>query len=320
MKKEIVIIMGYNASGKSTLVEDFVKKGYKRLNRDISGGTVDDLAKNADVVLTHGSVVLDNTYPDVKSRASIIAVGKKHKIPVRCLWLKTSFEDAQLNACLRMVRKTGKLLQPEDFRTINDPNLFPPVALFHYRKIFQTPTLKEGFDQIEDVPFIRKWGPDYINKAIILDYDGTLRTNTGKQKYPCSPSEISILPGRTGLLKAFNKDAGYMLLGASNQSGIARGDVTAQAVEDCFAHTNKLLDLNIEVQYCSHRIPPVSCFCRKPHPGMGAYFIEKYKLNPSKCIMVGDMTTDETFAERCGFNYMDAEQFFALKEVPLKWR
>ena len=312
--------MGYNAAGKSTLVEDFVKKGYKRLNRDVSGGTVDDLAKNADIVLAHGPVVLDNTYPDVKSRASIIAVGKKHNIPVRCLWLKTSFEDAQLNACLRMVRKTGKLLQPEDFKTINDPNLFPPVALFHYRKIFQTPTLKEGFDQIEDVPFIRQWGPEYVNRALILDYDGTLRLSTGAQKYPSAPSEIQMLPNRNGLLKAFAKDAGYMLLGASNQSGIARGSVTAKAVEECFEHTNKMLGMNIEYQYCPHRIPPVSCYCRKPHPGIGALFIEKYKLNPSKCIMVGDMTTDETFAERCGFNYMDAEQFFALKEVPLKWR
>jgi len=306
---EIVIIMGYNAAGKSTYVEDFVKQGYKRLNRDISGGTIDDLAKNADIVLTHGSVVLDNTYPNIDSRKSIIAVGKKHNVPVRCLWLTTSFEDAQLNACLRMVRKTGKLLQPEDFKTINDPNLFPPVALFHYRKIFQEPTKKEGFDSIEKIPFVRKWGKEYTNKAIILDYDGTLRLSTGEQQYPSATSEIRILPGRKEVLKKWKYD-GYLLLGASNQSGIARGSVTDKAVKECFEHTNKMLEMQIEYQYCPHRIPPVSCYCRKPHPGIGALFIEKYKLNPSLCTMVGDMKTDETFAERCGFNYVDVNEFF----------
>ena len=50
--------------------------------------------------------------------------------------------------------------------------------------------------------------------------------------------------------------------------------------------------------------------CFKPMPGMGAEFIEKYKLNPSECIMVGDMTSDKTFAKRCGFQFMDAEEFF----------
>jgi histidinol phosphatase-like enzyme len=57
-------------------------------------------------------------------------------------------------------------------------------------------------------------------------------------------------------------------------------------------------------------VPPITCYCRKPAPGMGAYFIEKYKLNPAKCIMVGDMGSDKTFAARCGFQYADASEFF----------
>ena len=39
-------------------------------------------------------------------------------------------------------------------------------------------------------------------------------------------------------------------------------------------------------------------------------FIEKYKLLPSKCIMVGDMGGDKSFAARCGFQYVDANDFF----------
>lgn len=303
--------MGYNAAGKSTYVEQFTLRNYHRLNRDIDGGSVDDLAVKSDHLIKGGvnTIVLDNTYPTVKSRASIIKVAKAHNIPIRCLWLTTSFEDAQLNACLRMVKKTGKLLQPEDFKTLNDPNLFPPVALFHYRKEFEKPTIKEGFSSVEEIPFNRVWGPEYKNKAIIVDYDGTLRLSTGKQKFPIELSDIQMLPNRSETLKEWQKK-GYLILGASNQSGIARGTPEAKIVA-CFEETNRRLGITIEYLYCKHRIPPVSCYCRKPHTGIGAFFIEKYKLNPAECIMVGDMTTDETFAARCGFQYQHADKFFA---------
>lgn len=308
MNKEILLVLGFPAAGKSTLVKKYTDQGYTRFNRDLIGGSLD----NATVlVATHFSlknnpVVLDNTYPSVKSRASIIKLGKDLKIPVRCIHLTTSFEDAQLNACLRMVQKTGQLLQ--DFKAVHDPNLFPPAALYHYRKEFQEPTKAEGFTSIEKVPFVRKFDSRYANKALILDYDGTLRLSTGKQKYPQDPSEIQILPNRREVLYKYAKD-GYLLLGASNQSGIARG-TPLEMVEKCFAQTNLLLGVNILVKYCPHRIPPVVCYCRKPSPGIGAFFIETYKLDPSKCIMVGDMTSDKTFAERCGFNYQPAEEFF----------
>jgi phosphoglycolate phosphatase-like HAD superfamily hydrolase len=45
-------------------------------------------------------------------------------------------------------------------------------------------------------------------------------------------------------------------------------------------------------------------------PGFGALLIVKYNLNPADCIMVGDYKTDETFAKRCGFQYVDQAEFF----------
>jgi D-glycero-D-manno-heptose 1,7-bisphosphate phosphatase len=310
MNKVIVIVMGYNAAGKSTLVTEFTTLHYHRLNRDLEGGSLDDLAVKAAQLIKGGvtTLVLDNTYGTVKSRESIVKVAKDNNIPIRCIWLSTSMEDAQLNACLRMVRKTGKLLQPSDFKGNKDPNLFPPAALFHYRKEFQKPTTKEGFAAVEEVPFKRVWPKEYVNKALILDYDGTLRESVGEQKYPIELADIKMLPNRTGLLKEYQKK-GYRLLGASNQSGVARG-VPESKIVACFEETNKRLGVDIEYSYCPHRIPPVSCYCRKPHAGMGAFFIEKYKLNPADCIMVGDMTTDETFAGRCGFKYVDVNEFF----------
>jgi len=45
-------------------------------------------------------------------------------------------------------------------------------------------------------------------------------------------------------------------------------------------------------------------------PGLVVEFILKHKLNRKECIFVGDMTTDETFAKRAGFQYVDHAEFF----------
>lgn len=303
--------MGYNASGKSGTAAQYERMGFHRLNRDIEGGSIDELAEKVAKLLGNGinKIVLDNTYPSVASRASVISAAKSQKATINCIHLTTSLEESQMNACLRMIRTYGKLLSPEEIKAANNPNTFPPAALFHYRKQFQAPSTNEGFDTIINVPFVRTWGPEYKYKALIVDYDGTLRESTGPQKYPSKPDEIQMLPGRTEVLKNFQED-GYLLLGASNQSGIARGSVTREAVVGVFEETNNRLGLKIDYNFCPHPSNPVMCYCRKPSPGMAAIFIEKYKLLPSKCIMVGDMTSDKTFANRSGFEFVHVNDFF----------
>lgn len=301
--------MGYPASGKSTIVNQFF--GYTRLNRDSVGGSMDELTRLAEkTLLDTDQLVLDNLYPSVASRAPIIALAKRHKIPIRCHMMGTTLEDAQLNACIRMLRKHNFIPNPEDFKMFKDPNTFPPAVIYKYRKEFQQPTTKEGFEQVIVVPFVRAWGPEYKNKAIICDYDGTLRLCNDGAKFPTKPSQIKILPNRLEVLHRYLTQ-GYKIFGASNQSGVAKGDFTLSEAHACFLATNKMLgDIVDDFQFCPHRVPPITCYCRKPAPGMGAYFIEKYKLLPSKCIMVGDMGSDKTFAARCGFQYVDANEFF----------
>lgn len=322
MNKEIVLIMGYLAAGKSTLVNEYVSKGYHRINRDSTGGSLDNqsLLVNQAFNSGHNKIVLDNTYLTIESRESIIKLAKKLNSSIKCVWLNTSFEDAQFNACLRMVQKTGKILTPEELKNSKDPNLFSPIALYAARKKFegedkklkykgkQYPTLTEGFDSIEKVEFKRVWSQEYKNKALILDFDDTLRISTGPNKWPESPKHVKILNNRTNTLKQYY-EKGYILLGASNQSAIAKGFPEKDCIE-CFEETIKQLQIKIEYLYCPHKVPPVSCYCRKPSPGMGVYWIEKYKLNPKECIMVGDSTSDKTFSVRCGFQYQHPDQFF----------
>lgn len=214
-----------------------------------------------------------------------------------------------MNACLRMIKTVGYLPMPEHIKELKNPNIFPPAAQYAYRKQFQPPTTAEGFDSVEEVPFKRVWGPEYKNKAVIFDYDGTLRESTGPKAWPENVSHVKVLPYRGPALKAWEAK-GYRLLGASNQSAVAKG-LDINMVKRCFEETNHQLGVDIEYMFCPHRVPPITCFCRKPSCGIGAMFIELYKLDPSQCIMVGNEKTDETFANRCGFQYQDQSVFFA---------
>jgi len=300
--------MGIQAAGKTSFVKSFVDRGYHRMNRDTEGGNMESLHLRTHELIKKGKekIVLDNTYPTVESRKLINEIARTESIPISCHLMDTSVDDALFNASLRMVRKYGKLLSPEEMKALKkkDPNSFPPGVIFNYRKIFQEPTTAEGFDYVKKIPFVRQWPAEYKNRAVIFDYDGTLRTSSGNEHYPANIKEIQIHPGMAGVINDF-KEGGYILLGASNQSGIGKGVVAEDVVVECFKETNRQLHATLDFMYCPHTIPPVSCYCRKPGVGMGAYFIEKYKLNPAECIMIGDQTSDETFANRCGFKFVN---------------
>ena len=311
--KEIVMLMGFQGSGKSTLVSDYTSRGYARLNRDNAGksASLEGLLPAMEMHLKQGqSVVLDNTYLTAADRKPVIERGKKAGATDKVVHINTPFEDCQINVCIRMVKALGHLPDPAEIKKSKDPAIIPPAAMFAARKAFEKPLKTEGMDAIEIVPFTRVYDLSYTGKAILLDFDGCLRECPSGAHYPCSTDDIRILPGRKEKLLDLVKQ-GYRLLGVSNQSGIAKGDLTDEQARSYFEHTIKELGVPIEIGYCPHRIPPMSCWCRKPQSGLGVAYIEKYKLDPRLCIMVGDMTTDKTFATRLGMGFVDAAKFFA---------
>lgn len=308
--QQVIMIVGYPASGKSTIAKAFVNMGFEYLNRDSAGGKVADLVPMLDSLLAQGKrVIIDNTHPTVESRKPFIDVACKHSVQIDCHWLQTSIEDAQFNACMRMMDRHGKILCADEMKSIKDPNIFPPVVLFKYKKQFEKPTLAEGFDFVVEIPFDRIFPKDWTGKAIIFDYDDTLRTSIGEKKWPIQVKDVELLPNRTEILKAYLVK-GYQLFGASNQSGIAKNYPTEDIAVACFDKTNELLGIDIDVSYCPHRVPPISCYCRKPMPGMAVERFFNHKLDPRECIMVGDSTSDKTFAKRSHMKFVHADEFF----------
>ena len=311
MSKEIRVIMGYPASGKTSITKQFVDNGYHRINRDELGGSLDGVADKVKAALgSHDKIVVDNTYIDRQSRKSLLKVAKDAKVDVICDWMQTSIEDAQYNACWRMMERYGKVLSPDEIKAEkNAPNIFPLHVLYAYRTKFQPPEEKEGFAKINEIAFVRKHPDGFNNKALILDYDDTLRKSVGKHPWPEKIEDIEVLPKRKETLTEWKKK-GYLLLGASNQSAIAKGNFTIEEAVAMFEHTNKLLGHAVDFLFDPTKVPPLSSYNRKPCPGMGVQHIFKNKLDPKQCIVVGDQKTDATFSKRIGANFEMAAKFF----------
>jgi aryl-alcohol dehydrogenase-like predicted oxidoreductase/predicted kinase len=293
---EVVLIMGLPGAGKSTVAREFVAQGYARLNRDEAGGSLRDLLPDLERLVSSDvtRVVLDNTYVSRASRALVVQAAARLGLPVRCVWLSTSVEAAQVNAAWRMVSKYGRLLEPGEMRKAakRDVNSFAPGAQFRNQRELEPPDVAEGFSRIETMPFERTHDPSMTNKALIVWCD-----------------DVEAFVERAPVLRRYHSE-GWMLLGLAWRPEIADHTMTREQVEAGFARVRESLAVPIDILYCPHGGGPPVCWCRKPLPGLGVMCIQRYQLDPAQCLYVGAGPQDPGFARRLGFQYRDAKDFF----------
>ena len=293
---EIVLIMGLPGAGKSTAARAFVDEGYARLNRDVAGGSLRGLLPDLQKLVEVGRrrIVLDNTYMSRASRARVVQAAAHFGLPVRCMWIATSVEDAQVNAVSRIIGNHGRLLGPEEMKQAvkRDISAFAPGVQFRHQRELEPPDPAEGFSRIDVVAFERKQEETFTNKALIVWCDETLANH--------------------GPVLSKYRDEGWLLLGLAWRPEVEAGGMTRQQVDADFARIHEQLGVSIEVLYCPHAAGPPKCWCRKPLPGLGVVFIQRHRLNPSQCIYVGSGAQDPVFARRLGFQYREAGEFFGV--------
>jgi len=311
---DVVLIMGLPGAGKSEAARTFVANGYSRLNRDDAGGSLRGLLRGFEELRQSGvsRIVLDNTYVSRKSRAAVIQAATRAGLPVRCVWLQTSVEDAQVNVSGRMLSAYGKLLSPEEMRLAvrTDVSAFGPAVQFRYERSLEPPDPAEGFAAIDAVPFERRRDPAARNRALILWCDGVLARSRSGQRAPSSPDDVEVVAGRGEVLSRYAAE-GWPLLGLAWRPEIAEEKLSTDAVDAGFARMISALGVPLDVKYCPHGGGPPVCWCRKPLPGLGVVFVRQYQLDPAQCIYVGQGHQDAAFARRLGFQYREADAFFS---------
>jgi D-glycero-D-manno-heptose 1,7-bisphosphate phosphatase len=137
-------------------------------------------------------------------------------------------------------------------------------------------------------------------KLIILDRDGVI--NHDSADFIKSPQEWLPVPGALEAIARLNQ-AGYRVVVASNQSGIARRlfDMTAlNAIHQKMHALAQQVGASIDaVFFCPHASLD-ECDCRKPKPGMFDEIAQRYKISLKGVPSVGDSLRDLQAAHASG--------------------
>lgn len=145
-----------------------------------------------------------------------------------------------------------------------------------------------------------------MHRAIFLDKDGTLVKDV---PYNVDPEQIVLTPGALDGLQAL-QSAGFRLIVISNQSGVARGYFEEEDLLPVRARLQELLgQAGVQLDgfyYCPHHVEgtvpaySVSCFCRKPSPGLIFRAAREHQVELERSWFVGDILNDVEAGHRAG--------------------
>ncbi|MBS3735283.1 MAG: HAD family hydrolase [Phycisphaerae bacterium] len=144
------------------------------------------------------------------------------------------------------------------------------------------------------------------DKAVFLDRDNTILSDPG---YLSDPNEVKLLPGAALALQSLSQ-AGYKLVVVTNQSGVARGLLTEQTLEQIHAEMRRQLSeqqVHLDgIYYCPyHPEGTVEAYAedsplRKPRPGMLLKAAEELAIDLEHSWAIGDSPRDVEAGQRAG--------------------
>ena len=136
-------------------------------------------------------------------------------------------------------------------------------------------------------------------RLALIDRDGTIIVD---KVYLSDPDGIEFAPGAIEGLQLL-RDAGFVLVLITNQSGIARGYfdlATLGRIHDRLQSMLAAKGLRLEaIYFCPHG-PDDGCDCRKPAPGMVIKAMRDLGFRPDEVVVIGDSDGDMGAAAAAG--------------------
>ncbi len=272
---DVVLVMGIPGAGKSRIADEYVARGYVRLNRDERGGSLRDIAAALDEQLASGTrqVVLDNTYLTRAARSYVIEVVGKHGVAARCIWLDTPLAQAQVNLVERLLERFGALPTPELLRARArlEPGLLAPTSQMRALRELEPPHDDEGFASVEQVPFERS-PPARGGRS------GVFVAAAAVEHAPASKAPHLVFDWLPGGGPEALADAIRLL--AAKVSGPVEGAL------------------------CPHPGGPPVCWCRPPLPGLLLAYARTHGVNLSRSTLMGASPAHKTLATTLGARYV----------------
>jgi D-glycero-D-manno-heptose 1,7-bisphosphate phosphatase len=137
-----------------------------------------------------------------------------------------------------------------------------------------------------------------LRPAAFIDRDGTLIED---KHYLADPDKIAFLPGALEAVRRL-KEAGYLIVIVSNQSGVARGFFPVATVDRVHQRLTELMAAAgcapDQIRFCPH-LPDGDdpayrgdCDCRKPKPGMLEQAARDLRVDMKRSYIIGDTYSD----------------------------
>jgi len=161
-----------------------------------------------------------------------------------------------------------------------------------------------------------------VAPALCLDLDGTVRRSKSGAEFIAGPEDVEVFPDVEAKLWEY-RDKGFLILGVSNQGGVAHGFKTsarsrAEVEATAAAFTRNPFQL---VKCCFHdargKVEPYAhrSLLRKPSYGMLAiaeqdFFAAGYVVEWDRSLFVGDRQEDRECALGAGIAFEWAWEFF----------
>lgn len=160
-----------------------------------------------------------------------------------------------------------------------------------------------------------------IQPALFVDIDGTVRRSKSGNITPIDNDDIEILPNVTEKLNFF-REQGYLVVGITNQGGVAFEYNQPEEVQAMLKYTNELtggmFDMILGSFFHEKGMHPIfgrRSLLRKPAYGMlvlaeSLAFNNGILIEWDSSIVVGDMETDRLCAEAANVEFQEAKAFF----------
>ena len=132
--KEMIIMVGFPASGKSTISRNLAQNfKYAIINQDTMKTVAKCKKEATDKMRSDICIVIDATNPSKEKRKEWIDLAKSYMYTVRVIQMTTSMDRAKHNNC---------------YRALNGGSQIPDIAYNVYKSKFEEPDLSEGVVEI----------------------------------------------------------------------------------------------------------------------------------------------------------------------------
>ena len=155
-----------------------------------------------------------------------------------------------------------------------------------------------------------------MKPAVFLDRDGVVNE---ERSYVRKIEDFVIFPYVRECIKQVHKK-GYLAIVLSNQSGVARGYMSLQIVNEIHAYLIEQTGID-KVYCCPHyedgiiKEFAIKCDCRKPKTGMIKQARSDFDIDMSKSVVVGDRASDIMMGKNAGIRTVLLESGYGLKRL-----